>query len=72
MKNATKAFRRGFATGFSAPYRLMYAGRKGYAYQPRDFVTLSWSEVGQAVRAAVSEEKLNVGKTAKSSSGRHS
>lgn len=67
MKNTAKgSFRRGFAAGFSAPYQLIYGGRARIVHPSRDFVSLSWEKVGNAVRDAMDTERQSVGKAPKS------
>lgn len=67
MKSTGKeAFRRGLLTGFSSPYQFMYGGRARVFRSHRDFVSLSWEEVGNAVRDAIDSERESVGKAPKS------
>lgn len=67
MKSTGKeSLRRGFAAGFSASYQLMYGRRTRIIHPPRDFVSLSWEKVGNAIRDAIDSERQSFGKTPKS------
>lgn len=56
------AFRRGFAAGFSSPYKLIHGGRNRTVRVPRNLVSLSWEKVGRAVSDAIESERHSIGK----------
>lgn len=51
----SKAFRRGFVDGFTAPYTIFFADQEPISYQRKDLVKQSWAKVGKAVRSAMQD-----------------
>ncbi len=72
MKLATtEALFRGVAAGFSSPYRIAYGRRSRLVYEPRDFVSLAWENVGTALRSSIETERNSLGKAAQSHKPNH-
>ena len=68
MKNTGKeSFRRGFAAGFSAPYKFAYGGRIKIVHQRRDLVSVAWDTVGKVLSNAIHSERESIGKITKPS-----
>lgn len=51
----SRAFRRGFAAGMSAPYRFLLGPKPRYQKQPQNLVAQSWHQVGAAMRSAMTD-----------------
>lgn len=64
------SFRRGFASGLSSPYALVFGRSSRYQIGKRDLVTESWKQVGESVRDALDEERHLNGEAARSGTER--
>ena len=71
LHSRSKAFRRGLKVGLSSPYSIFYFGRPSYKFRPVDLVSLSWTQVGKSLKAAISEESHLDGERAAGSRKSH-
>lgn len=65
------AFRRGFVAGIRSPYEMFGLRATKLQYRPVNLVALSWLQVGQSMKQAMSEEDRVNGKGNKPSIQAH-
>lgn len=62
-KFGSRAFRRGFTAGFSAPFRAVVGERLHISYTPRATDATAWREVGALLNQAYREVGEDIVKT---------